>query len=93
VSTIATLDPLGNSQPPSVEAGRGSGVRRHVESRTRDLSGERCPHRGGETRFGQDENTHGRFPAAAPRCVSSVSGLGNAMRYMLTGDHWSAEES
>ena len=46
------------------------------------------------TRFGQDENTHGRFPGggATVRFVREV-GWGNAMRYMLTGDHWSAEES
>jgi enoyl-CoA hydratase len=46
------------------------------------------------TRFGQDENTHGRFPGGGstlrfPREV----GWGNAMRYVLTGDHWSAEEA
>ena len=46
------------------------------------------------TRFGQDENTHGRFPGGGstirfPREV----GWGNAMRYILTGDHWSAEEA
>jgi enoyl-CoA hydratase/carnithine racemase len=46
------------------------------------------------TRFGQDENTHGRFPGggATIRFVREA-GWGNAMRYMLTGDHWSAEES
>jgi enoyl-CoA hydratase len=46
------------------------------------------------TRFGQDENTHGRFPGggATVRFVRDA-GWGNAMRYMLTGDHWSAEES
>jgi enoyl-CoA hydratase len=47
-----------------------------------------------DTRFGQDENTHGRFPGGGstirfPREV----GWGNAMRYTLTGDHWSAEEA
>ena len=47
-----------------------------------------------DTRFGQDENTHGRFPGGGstirfPREV----GWGNAMHYMLTGDHWSAEEA
>lgn len=46
------------------------------------------------TRFGQDENTHGRFPGGGstirfPREV----GWANAMRYILTGDHWSAEEA
>jgi enoyl-CoA hydratase len=46
------------------------------------------------TRFGQDENTHGRFPGggATIRFVREA-GWGNAMRYMLTGDHWGAEES
>jgi len=47
-----------------------------------------------EVRFGQDENTHGRFPGGGstvrfPREV----GWGNAMRYMLTGDHWGAQEA
>src|SRR5580658_8111816 len=47
-----------------------------------------------DTRFGQDENTHGRFPGGGstirfPREV----GWGNAMRYMLTGVHWNAEEA
>jgi enoyl-CoA hydratase/carnithine racemase len=47
-----------------------------------------------DTRFGQDENTHGRFPGggATVRFVREA-GWGNAMRYMLTGDHWSAEEA
>jgi enoyl-CoA hydratase len=47
-----------------------------------------------DTRFGQDENTHGRFPGggATVRFVHEA-GWGNAMRYMLTGDHWSAEEA
>jgi enoyl-CoA hydratase len=47
-----------------------------------------------DTRFGQDENTHGRFPGggATVRFVHQA-GWGNAMRYMLTGDHWSAEEA
>ncbi len=46
-----------------------------------------------DTRFGQDENTHGRFPGggATIRFPREV-GWGNAMRYILTGDHWSAEE-
>jgi enoyl-CoA hydratase len=49
---------------------------------------------GADTRFGQDENTHGRFPGGGstvrfPREV----GWGNAMRYILTGNHWSAEEA
>jgi enoyl-CoA hydratase len=46
------------------------------------------------TRFGQDENTHGRFPGGGStvRFVREA-GWANAMRYMLTGDHWNAEEA
>ena len=46
------------------------------------------------TNFGQDENTHGRFPGggATVRFVREA-GWANAMRYMLTGDHWGAEEA
>lgn len=46
------------------------------------------------TRFGQDENTHGRFPGGGGtvRFVREA-GWGNAMRYILTGDHWSAQEA
>ncbi|MDR6289286.1 enoyl-CoA hydratase/carnithine racemase [Inquilinus ginsengisoli] len=46
------------------------------------------------TRFGQDENTHGRFPGGGStvRFVREA-GWGNAMRYMLTGDHWTAEDA
>ncbi len=46
------------------------------------------------TDFGQDENTHGRFPGggATIRFVREA-GWGNAMRYMLTGDHWTAQEA
>jgi enoyl-CoA hydratase len=47
-----------------------------------------------DTRFGQDETSHGRFPGggATIRFVQEA-GWGNAMRYMLTGDHWGAEEA
>ena len=47
-----------------------------------------------DTRFGQDENSHGRFPGggATVRFVREA-GWANAMRYMLTGDHWGAEEA
>lgn len=47
-----------------------------------------------DVRFGQDENTHGRFPGggATIRFVRET-GWANAMRYMLTGDHWGAEEA
>lgn len=46
------------------------------------------------TNFGQDENTHGRFPGGGATVrFMREAGWGNAMRYMLTGDHWTAEES
>jgi enoyl-CoA hydratase len=47
-----------------------------------------------DTRFAQDENTHGRFPGGGStvRFVREA-GWGNAMRYILTGDHWNAEEA
>jgi enoyl-CoA hydratase/carnithine racemase len=47
-----------------------------------------------DTRFGQDEASHGRFPGggATIRFVREA-GWANAMRYMLTGDHWNADEA
>lgn len=47
-----------------------------------------------DTNFGQDETSHGRFPGGGgtvrfPREV----GWANAMRYILTGDHWSARDA
>src|SRR6185437_8779234 len=44
--------------------------------------------------FGQGEVTRGHFPAggATVRLVREA-GWGNAMRYMLTGDEWGAEEA
>jgi enoyl-CoA hydratase len=47
-----------------------------------------------DTNFGQDENTHGRFPGGGStiRFVREA-GWANAMRYILTGDHWTAAEA
>ncbi len=91
---VDTLDPLGNSQPH-----RSKPVVAVVHGDTWNLGHEiylACDIRiaAADTRFGQDENTHGRFPGggATVRFVREA-GWGNAMRYMLTGDHWSAEES
>ena len=45
-------------------------------------------------RFAQDENTHGRFPGGGSTIrFPREAGWGNAMRYMLTGEHWGAEEA
>jgi enoyl-CoA hydratase len=47
-----------------------------------------------DTDFGQDENTHGRFPAGGSTIrFTREAGWSNAMRYILTGDHWSAQEA
>ena len=93
-SAAPTLDVLGNSQPhrskPVVVVAHGDtwnlGHEIYLAGDIRVAAAN--------TRFGQDENTHGRFPGggATVRFVREA-GWGNAMRYMLTGDHWTAEES
>jgi enoyl-CoA hydratase len=44
-----------------------------------------------DVRFGNDENAHGRVPGVAPVRLPREVGWANAMRYMLTGDHWDAQ--
>jgi enoyl-CoA hydratase/carnithine racemase len=93
-SPSPTLDLLGNSQPhrtkPMVIVVHGDtwnlGHEIYLAGDVRVAAAN--------TRFGQDENTHARFPGggATVRFVREA-GWGNAMRYMLTGDHWNAEES
>jgi enoyl-CoA hydratase/carnithine racemase len=93
-STEPTLDLLGNTPPhrtkPIVTVAHGDtwnlGHEIYLASEIRIAAAN--------TNFGQDENTHGRFPGggATVRFVRDA-GWGNAMRYMLTGDHWSADES
>ena len=88
------LDPLGNSLPrrtkPLVVVVHGQtwnlGHELYLAGDVRIAAAN--------TEFGQDENTHGRFPGggATVRFVRDA-GWGNAMRYMLTGDHWTADES
>ena len=92
--TADTVDPLGKSTPrlskPLIVVVHGDtwnlGHELYLAGDIRIAAAD--------TRFGQDENTHGRFPGggATVRFVREA-GWGNAMRYMLTGDHWSAEES
>jgi len=94
VNSAEALDPLGKSLPhrskPVVVVAHGDtwnlGHEIYLAGDIRVAAAN--------TRFGQDENTHGRFPGggATVRFVRDA-GWGNAMRYMLTGDHWSAEES
>jgi enoyl-CoA hydratase/carnithine racemase len=94
LTTPQVVDPLGKSLPH-----RTKPVVVAVHGDTWNLGHEiylACDIRiaAANTRFGQDENTHGRFPGggATVRFVREA-GWGNAMRYMLTGDHWTAEES
>lgn len=95
-STASALDILGNS---AGQPRRTKPVVAVVHGDTWNLGHEiylACDIRiaAANTQFGQDENTHGRFPGggATVRFVREA-GWGNAMRYMLTGDHWSADES
>jgi enoyl-CoA hydratase len=47
-----------------------------------------------DTNFGQDEVSHGRFPGGGATIrFPREAGWGNAMRYILTGDHWTAKEA
>ena len=89
-----TIDILGKATPPP-----GKPVICVVHGDTWNLGHEiylACDIRiaAANTEFGQDENAHGRFPGggATVRFVREA-GWGNAMRYMLTGEHWTAEES
>ena len=93
-SNAPTIDVLGNGQPR-----RSKPVVVVVHGDTWNLGHEiylagDIRVAAADTRFGQDENTHGRFPGggATVRFIREA-GWGNAMRYMLTGDHWTAEES
>jgi enoyl-CoA hydratase len=87
------IDPLGKSNrltKPLIVAVHGDtwnmGHELHLVADIRIASAD--------TRFGQDETSHGRFPGggATVRFVREA-GWGNAMRYMLTGDHWGAAEA
>jgi enoyl-CoA hydratase/carnithine racemase len=44
-----------------------------------------------DVRYGQNENAHGRVPGTAPVRFVREAGWANAMRYLLTGDHWDAQ--
>lgn len=90
----ATIDILGKATPPP-----GKPVICVAHGETWNLGHEiylACDIRiaSANTDFGQDENAHGRFPGggATVRFVREA-GWGNAMCCMLTGDHWTAEES
>jgi enoyl-CoA hydratase len=47
-----------------------------------------------DTNFGQDETSHGRVPGGGATVrFPREAGWGNAMRYILTGDHWTARDA
>jgi enoyl-CoA hydratase len=47
-----------------------------------------------DTNFGQDETSHGRVPGGGGTVrFPREAGWGNAMRYILTGDHWTAQDA
>jgi enoyl-CoA hydratase len=84
------LDPLGRAQKlskPLVAVAHGDtwnmGHELHLAADIRVASAD--------VRYGQTENAHGRVPGVAPVCWPREVGWANAMRYLLTGDHWDAE--
>jgi enoyl-CoA hydratase/carnithine racemase len=44
-----------------------------------------------DTNYAQTENAYGRVPGVAPVRLVREAGWANAMRYLLTGDHWNAQ--
>ena len=83
------LDPLGRGQrlsKPLVVVVHGDtwnmGHELHLAADIRVASAD--------VRYGQNENAHGRVPGTAPVRFVREAGWANAMRYMLTGDHWDA---
>jgi enoyl-CoA hydratase len=90
---VGQLDPLGRAKrlsKPLVVVAHGDtwnmGHELHLVADIRIAAAD--------VRFGQDENTHGRFPGGGStvRFVREA-GWGNAMKYILTGDHWGADEA
>jgi enoyl-CoA hydratase len=84
------LDPLGRAQKlskPLVAVAHGDtwnmGHELHLAADIRVASAD--------VRYGQTENAYGRVPGVAPVRWPREVGWANAMRYLLTGDHWDAE--
>jgi enoyl-CoA hydratase len=84
------LDPLGRAQKlskPLVAVAHGDtwnmGHELHLAADIRIASAD--------VRYAQTENAYGRVPGVAPVRWPSEVGWANAMRYLLTGDHWDAE--
>jgi enoyl-CoA hydratase len=86
----AQIDPLGRAQKlskPLVVVVHGDtwnmGHELHLVADIRVASAD--------VRYGQDDNAHGRVPGTAPVRFVREAGWANAMRHMLTGDHWDAQ--
>ena len=84
------LDPLGRAQKlskPLVVVVHGDtwnmGHELHLVADIRVASAD--------VRYGKTENAYGRVPGVAPVRFPREVGWANAMRYMLTGDHWDAQ--
>ncbi len=84
------IDPLGRVQKlskPLVAVAHGDtwnmGHELHLAADIRVASADVC--------YGQTENAYGRVPGVAPVRWPREVGWANAMRYLLTGDHWDAE--
>ena len=84
------LDPLGRNQKlskPLVVVVHGDtwnmGHELHLAADIRIASAD--------VRFAQSENAYGRVPGVAPVRLVKEAGWANAMRYILTGDHWNAQ--
>jgi enoyl-CoA hydratase len=84
------IDPLGRAQKPSkplVAVAHGDtwnmGHELHLAADVRVASAD--------VRYGQTENAYGRLPGVAPVRWPREVGWANAMRYLLTGDHWDAD--
>src|SRR6202451_1872274 len=84
------LDPLGRAQrlsKPLIAVAHGDtwnmGHELHLNADIRVASAD--------VRYGQTENAYGRVPGVAPVRWPREVGWANAMRYLLTGDHWDAQ--
>jgi len=84
------IDPLGRKQKlskPLVAVAHGDtwnmGHELHLVADIRVASAD--------VRYAQTENAYGRVPGVGPVRLCREAGWANAMRYLLTGDHWDAE--
>ena len=84
------LDPLGRAQKlskPLIAVAHGDtwnmGHELHLAADIRIASAD--------VRYRQTENAYGRVPGVAPVRWPREVGWANAMRYLLTGDHWDAQ--